>query len=75
MYGYEGDASGTGYNSTFGNTTIWTAFSGNNILDQTYDWDNCGPFDPPEYWADYENFTVKAGVPAKTLLLKQECRQ
>ena len=66
MYGYEGDAPGTGYNSTFGNTTFWTDFAG-NILDQTYDWYNCGPFDPPEYWADYTNFTVKAGVPAITV--------
>jgi parallel beta-helix repeat protein len=24
----------------------------------TYRWDSCGPFDQPEYWADYENFTV-----------------
>ncbi len=29
----------------------------------TYRWDSCGPFDPPEYWADYENFTVEPGEP------------
>jgi len=37
-------------------TTAWS--------NTTYRWDSCGPFDPPEYWADYENFTVKAGEPS-----------
>jgi hypothetical protein len=77
IYGDEGDANYNaeyGFNSTFGNTTIWTKFDGairdwqgtpaaGNTDNTTYWWDTCGPFNPPEYWADYENFTVKAGEP------------
>jgi len=29
----------------------------------TYRWQTCGPFDPPEYWTGYTNFSVFAGMP------------
>ena len=79
IYGESGDSSYNGergYNSTFGNTTIWAgrfitsapttqirAWDGDPVTtatwtETTYKWDTCGPFNPPEYWADYENFTV-----------------
>jgi len=63
MYGDEGFTSGDrGYNNTFGNDTIWTKFSSSNILNNSYDWDTCGPFDPPEYLTKV-NFTVIANEP------------
>jgi hypothetical protein len=51
-----------------GTTTIIRDYLGNQVDttnwdNTTYRWDSCGPFDPPEYWADYENFTVEAGEP------------
>ena len=91
IYGESGDSDYNGirgYNTTFGNTTIWLGrfsttgtytqirgWDGNPVLiipingsaGTTYKWDTCGPFNPPEYWADYENFTVKAGVPTITV--------
>jgi len=90
IYGESGDSDYNGirgYNTTFGNTTIWSGrftagaytqirgWDGDPVLitpinvsaGTTYKWDTCGPFNPPEYWADYENFTVKAGVPTVTV--------
>jgi len=34
----------------------------------TYYYGTMGPFDPPEYWADYVNFTVHPGVPSFTVV-------
>ena len=53
-------------------TTQIRGWNGNPVLnttwiDTTYKWESCGPFNPPEYWADYTNFTVKAGVPSITV--------
>jgi len=75
MYGSEGWGDGVGFNNTFGNETIWSRFGGagaryilncsgevNTLNETTYDWDTCGPFDPPEYLA-WKNFTVKANEP------------
>ncbi|RLF11115.1 MAG: hypothetical protein DRJ69_02280 [Thermoprotei archaeon] len=75
MYGSEGWGNGVGFNNTFGNETIWSRFGGagdryilncsgkaNTLNETTYDWDTCGPFDPPEYLA-WKNFTVKANEP------------
>ncbi|KAA0007569.1 MAG: hypothetical protein FE035_01450, partial [Thermoplasmata archaeon] len=71
-YGAEGGS--TGYNNTFGNTSIWTDMHIRNSTgvtgttnEATYYWDNCGPFDPPEYTADMVNLTVVAGTPTLSI--------
>jgi len=53
-------------------TTNIRNYNGNQLATSdwstsTYKWSTCGPFNPPEYWADYTNFTVLAGVPTFTI--------
>ncbi|MCD6468033.1 MAG: right-handed parallel beta-helix repeat-containing protein, partial [Thermoplasmata archaeon] len=62
-YGAEGGS--TGYNNSFGNTSVWTDMYIRNSTgvtgttnEATYYWDNCGPFDPPEYTAQTASLTV-----------------
>jgi hypothetical protein len=75
MYGEEGSTGNPGYNNSHGNTTIWSSkFSGkiqnssgapvkSTWADATYRYQDCGPFDPPEYLSNWENLTMNAGIP------------
>jgi len=58
--------------ATAGPTTQIRGWDGNPVTTTTwagttYKYNKCGPFDPPEYWSGYTNFTVAAGVPVATV--------
>lgn len=89
VYGDTATTSGKyGYNSTFGNLTVWSArftldatnskiyncwkvpvkYTGETTYtNTTYKYETCGPFAPPKYLAEYNNFTVAAGAPIATV--------
>ncbi|MCX6666471.1 MAG: hypothetical protein NT038_10530, partial [Euryarchaeota archaeon] len=71
IYGYNSTFGNTAFWLRFlpsGTSTVILDWGGNRVdtsdwTSTTYRYSTCGPFDPPEYWSGYENFTVEAGVP------------
>lgn len=83
-YVYGSLATNTGYNTSFGNQTAHQGWEGwlfrnstgqtSTVDEATYNHTTCGPYDPPEYFADWddENITVMPGEPGTMFNSEQE---
>ncbi len=58
-----GSGTTTQIRSWGGDPVLTTTWADGSSRATTYRWETCGPFDPPEYWTDYTNFSVLAGAP------------
>lgn len=57
---------GYGYNNSFGNAN-YTHFTSLNSSSVLYDYQDCGPWNPPAYNTSKKNYRVYTGVPTTTV--------